>query len=686
MSITEAALFLAQAYPVFPVDASKRPLTARGFKDATRDPTEIRALFARAHGIGVPTGTWSGFVAIDIDVKEGRAGLEWLAANEHRLPRTRRHRTQSGGFHLLFLAPPGRTIRNSASKIAPGIDVRADGGYVVAPPTPGYSVADDAMPAPLPAWLLDLLDPPRPAPTPAAPIRMPGEASRYALAALDNECTAIMQAADGAKHDTVNRAAYSIGGLVAAGEIPEAEARSALESALSGIRHRCEDYPAAQRTLAAAFRAGIAAPRQPPAPRITRRIIEEYEPIAPEPPPLEEPPEHWYAEPEVDIPEPPRADKGPLWIDDTAPDAEIIPPRPWVVPAYLMAGSVSVLSGQGAGGKSSLVVAWTIALAMGKAIGAFTPGKPCRVINYNVEDDQDEQRRRYSAAIQAQGAKGADLAGRIIRCGPHNIGTLFERDPATGRITPTAAMEQLEAMAIESGADVIICDPLAELHNAEENDNTAMRAVIAAFRALAQRLRIAVLILHHDRKGNSAPGDMDRVRGASAISGAVRVMMTLTTMTAEEADKFGIPPDHRRRHFRIDGAKSNYAPASDAEWWQLSGYEIPNGETVAAALPWTPPTAFEGISMETCVAILTRIQAGIDGVPFGASGKARAELFAVLEADPFSIPEGRAKAILAAWTTAGLVHEKDGCKSPNSRHPRRGLLVDETKIAEMRRS
>jgi RecA-family ATPase len=53
---------------------------------------------------------------------------------------------------------------------------------------------------------------------------------------------------------------------------------------------------------------------------------------------------------------------------------------------------------------------------------------------------------------------------------------------------------------------------------------------------MAQRLNIAVLLLHHDRKGSATPGDMDRVRGASAISGAARVMLTLTTMSVEEGD------------------------------------------------------------------------------------------------------------------------------------------------------
>lgn len=119
---------------------------------------------------------------------------------------------------------------------------------------------------------------------------------------------------------------------------------------------------------------------------------------------------------------------------------------------------------------------------------------------------------------------------------------LVRTEPAHRKITPTAAMEALETYCHEKGADILVCDPLAELHNAEENDNTAMRTVVAAFRDLARRLNIAVLLLHHDRKGNNAPGDMDRLRGASAISGAVRVLVTLTSMSEADAEHFRIPP------------------------------------------------------------------------------------------------------------------------------------------------
>ena len=129
---------VALSVPVFPCDANKRPLTRHGFKDATADPAEIRRLFANpaAVMIGMPTGEVTAVVVVDIDVKEGRQGRIWLDANSHRLPQTWTVRTASGGLHLYFRWPE-QPIRNSASKIAPGIDVRGDGGYVIVPPSPG---------------------------------------------------------------------------------------------------------------------------------------------------------------------------------------------------------------------------------------------------------------------------------------------------------------------------------------------------------------------------------------------------------------------------------------------------------------------------------------------------------------------------------------------------------------------
>jgi RecA-family ATPase len=90
-------------------------------------------------------------------------------------------------------------------------------------------------------------------------------------------------------------------------------------------------------------------------------------------------------------------------------------------------------------------------------------------------------------------------------------------------------MDRLKTLIEERHPAVLVVDPLAELHACEENDNNALRAVIAAFRELAVKYSIAVLVLHHTRKGSGAsPGDPDAARGASAIIGAVRIALTLT--------------------------------------------------------------------------------------------------------------------------------------------------------------
>jgi hypothetical protein len=265
--ILAAALLISARWPVFACDQTKRPITPRGFKDATRDAAEIRRQFSKpgADMIGVPTGAASGFFVVDVDIKNGAPGMAWLSANRWRLlPETRWHETRSGGVHLLFKMPEGRTIRNSASKIAPGIDIRGDGGFVIVPPSPGYTLQHRAPIEPAPAWLLDAIDPPRqPAPAPMALRRNEGSGTRFALAALDAETRAILEAPDGAKHHAVNRAGFSIAGLVAAGELPEAEARAALRSALAGIASRCRDFGAAEATLNRAWQAGLAKPRQP---------------------------------------------------------------------------------------------------------------------------------------------------------------------------------------------------------------------------------------------------------------------------------------------------------------------------------------------------------------------------------------------------------------------------------------
>lgn len=135
----EAAISLAaRGCAVFAVNAStKAPMTPRGCKDATRDERKILEMWRRypAAGIGVATGKPSGVIALDIDPRAGgEDGFAELAGQLGAPGVTVRVTTPSGGWHAWYRAPAVR-VPCSAGRIAPGVDVRGDGGYVVAPPT-----------------------------------------------------------------------------------------------------------------------------------------------------------------------------------------------------------------------------------------------------------------------------------------------------------------------------------------------------------------------------------------------------------------------------------------------------------------------------------------------------------------------------------------------------------------------
>jgi putative DNA primase/helicase len=163
--IPEAAVYLDLGWSIFPVNG-KTPATAHGVKDATADEAQAERWFTNGKvGVALATGTPSGIWALDIDGKEGERKIERLQGEHGPLPTTLTSRT-GNGFHLLFALPEGVDVRNSAGKIAPGIDVRGTGGYVVLPPSPhpsggsykwvkGRSLSD-LKPVEAPFWLLKL--------------------------------------------------------------------------------------------------------------------------------------------------------------------------------------------------------------------------------------------------------------------------------------------------------------------------------------------------------------------------------------------------------------------------------------------------------------------------------------------------------------------------------------------------
>lgn len=126
--LSAALAYAEQGYAVFPCKSNdKRPATAHGFHDATTDRDQIEAWWQQnpAYNIGVPT---YGLLVIDVDGTSN----PWKPAEP--LVGCPVSITPRGGRHYLF-AQNGTEIGNSASLIAPQVDIRANGGYVVVPPS-----------------------------------------------------------------------------------------------------------------------------------------------------------------------------------------------------------------------------------------------------------------------------------------------------------------------------------------------------------------------------------------------------------------------------------------------------------------------------------------------------------------------------------------------------------------------
>jgi hypothetical protein len=155
----------ARNWRLFPVRArGKQPLINDWPGQATTDRGHLAAWAKRFPGCnwGVATGPESGIFVLDVDGEQGLAAVMEFQRSGRALPRTLTAQTGKGS-HAYFCWPAGLDLRNSASKLAPSLDVRAAGGYVVVPPsvhpsgTP-YEFVDEKVPvSPAPEWLLEQL-------------------------------------------------------------------------------------------------------------------------------------------------------------------------------------------------------------------------------------------------------------------------------------------------------------------------------------------------------------------------------------------------------------------------------------------------------------------------------------------------------------------------------------------------
>jgi hypothetical protein len=276
--IRSAAIEAAQrGFYVFPTaPSSKVPRAGLKWpKVATNDPRLVaRCAWRPGEGYGIAAKP-SGLVIIDLDqpkpghefpaawrdvpgINDGADVLAELAdrAGVAEWPHTFTVDTPSGGRHLYYVAPAGRTIGNRP--LGPLVDVRGggdgDGGYVIGPGSVRdgrpYRLVDDSDPAPLPEWIAELLDPPqRTAEARTAPV-VSGRGDRVA-ARLDGLIAAVLNSKTGGRNNALHWATCRAAEMIALGQLTEDQIFDSLGKAAAYVGL---DDGEARRTISSALR------------------------------------------------------------------------------------------------------------------------------------------------------------------------------------------------------------------------------------------------------------------------------------------------------------------------------------------------------------------------------------------------------------------------------------------------
>jgi AAA domain len=378
-----------------------------------------------------------------------------------------------------------------------------------------------------------------------------------------------------------------------------------------------------------------------------------------------------------------------LYRDPTA-----IPPREWLIGTTLLRGYATVLGSTGGVGKTAYAISMALAFITGRRDildeHIFQTGS---VWFLTLEDDADELDRRIDAAIIAHGISPEEIKDKLFistaREHPVRLATL---DEGGGFKIGEDAQSLEDGIKEIVGTVLVIIDPLAKSHAVTENSNEHMDRFIALLNDLSMRTKSATLVPCHFRKGGSEDGGRDAIRGGSALIDGARIAKTLTPMTAKEAEFFGIHQDCASRYVRINDAKANMALRQAARWTELVSISLgngglheayPNGDSVQAARPWEPPSAFDGLDHAALGVIFGRLREGPGGGwRYSPHKKAQKRWAGLAITEVTKRPDEQAATILDRWKANG-VWRVASYQTPD-RKPADCIELDESKVRAMR--
>ncbi len=557
---------------LFPLAPNSKvpPRGSHGVSDATTDKATISAWHDAC-----PEANWavncgaSNLVVLDVDSYKSGASEAIAALDlEHGIPPTLTVRTPSGGTHYYYKG----SVASTVCRIGPGIDTRGKGGYVVIPGSTidgkPYHVEDtSAIIAPAPKWIIDKAGSPLPVQEKtvaamAGPVDTP-EACEAVRRYLLVEATPAIEGEGG--DATTLRVAMRCKDLgVSEGQ--------ALELMATLYNPRCEpawDLGDLERKCANAYRYG----KRPvgSASLAATGFVEVEKSAGPDP--------FDDVVPQLDT------DEGDLSVGA---DEFLDHPaglRPWILGHDLMAGFVTGTIAQPGVGKSMISMAECMAIASGQPLTGVPVTKQGVVWIYNLEDPLDELNRRVCALAQHYGLSRDVLKNVRVTSGQDKKFKIARSKGGTVTIDQAAVARVVKHIKRLG----IICwclDPFVYSHSCAENSNDEMAAIMETYSQIARDTGCAINLVHHSSKGTGAGGDMNKARGASAITGACRIIRHAVPMDLDLAKEYGVLPTAADDYVGLYGAKASMSKEEKApRWFEKMSITLPIGESVGAVQP-----------------------------------------------------------------------------------------------------
>lgn len=258
------------------------------------------------------------------------------------------------------------------------------------------------------------------------------------------------------------------------------------------------------------------------------------------------------------------------FLDATTLAGVEVPPRRWLVPHRIPRPAVTMLSGDGAAGKTTIA----LQLAVGTVCGTDWLGavvtEPGPAIFYTGEEDQDEVHRRLDAITAHHGIGFADLKGLHLLCRPTEDPMLGIPDGKSGVVRPTPLFERLLKTAKEIRPALIVIEAAADVFAGNENDRAQVRQFVALLRRLAIEADAAVLLIAHPSLTGLTSGT--GTSGSTGWNNSVRSRLYFHAPKARDNDE--ADTDVRQ----LEVMKSNYGPKGEAVrlCWQR-GVFVPVG-------------------------------------------------------------------------------------------------------------